>query len=142
MKKTTKILLVGIFFVTISVYVSAQDYIIIVNSSNTVSELTKKQVSKYFLKKKSLWPNRAKVYPVDMKASSNVRKNFSKDIHNKSVGQVKSYWQQSVFSGKASPPLEKDSDQAILEYVKANKGAIAYVSKNANITGVKEIIIK
>jgi len=46
-----------------------------------------------------------------------------------------------VFAGSGTPPIEKKSDLEVIEYVKKNSGAIGYVSKSTNTTGVKEITV-
>ncbi len=142
MKFISKILLVCLFVASSIMYANGQEFKVIVNSSNTVSSLTKKQVSDFFLKKKTKWSNKTKVQPVDLSSRSEIRKKFSKTIHRKSTGQVRAFWQQSVFSGKASPPAEMRNDIAVINYVKKHKGAIGYVSKNAKTNGVKTITIK
>ena len=70
-----------------------------------------------------------------------MRGSFSKAIHGKSVSAVKAYWQQRVFSGRDVPPLEKDSDASVVNYVRNNPGAIGYVSENADVRGVRVIVI-
>ena len=45
----------------------------------------------------------------------------------KTPAQLKSYWNQQIFSGKGVPPPEADSPAAAVAYVLANPGAIAYV---------------
>ncbi len=142
MKFISKIVLAFIFIAGSIMYANGQEYKIIVNSSNTVSSLSNKEVSNYFLKKKTKWSNGTKINPIDLSSSSVIRKNFSKNIHKKSIGQVRAFWQQSVFSGKASPPPEMKNDNAVINYVKTKKGAIGYVLKNANTKGVKTITIK
>lgn len=119
----------------------AQSYIIIVNNSNTTNSISQKAVSNYFLKKSLKWDNGDKVAPVDLSSKSSVRADFSKQVHNKSVSSVKSYWQQYVFAGKGTPPVEKHSDDEIIAYVKSNPGAIGYVSTDADIAGVKALTI-
>ena len=114
----------------------------IVNNSNTTTSLTKKQVSDFLLKKKTRWADKTKVLPVDLGSKSAIRSVFTKQIHKKNVNQVRSFWQQSVFSGKASPPSEKTNDMAIINYVKAHKGAIGYISSKTKTTGVKTVTIK
>ncbi len=41
--------------------------------------------------------------------------------------QVERIWQQRIFSGRASQPILLDSDQAVVDYVRANPGAIGYI---------------
>jgi ABC-type phosphate transport system substrate-binding protein len=129
--------LIGMF----SIGVMAQSYKVVVNNSNPVSSLTKKQVSNYLMKKAKKWDDGTIVSPVDQSANSAVRGSFSKDIHGKTTSAVKSYWQQAVFSGSGTPPSEKETDSQVLEYVKSKAGSIGYVSSEANTDGVKVIII-
>jgi ABC-type phosphate transport system substrate-binding protein len=117
-------------------------YKIIINSDSDVTSLSKKQVSQLFLKKVKTWDNNLKVTPVDLPASANTRDRFSREIHGKSVNAVKAYWQQRVFSGRDVPPLEKETDASVLAFVRANPGAIGYVSANADVNGVKVITVK
>ncbi len=121
--------------------IQAQNYKVIVNKSNTVSSLTKKEASDFFLKKKTKWADGQKVSVVDQKGSSESRKVFTDEVHKKSVGAVKSYWQQAVFAGKGTPPVEKKTDAEVIEFVKANKGAMGYVSGDADVSGVKVLTV-
>ncbi|MDD5222976.1 MAG: substrate-binding domain-containing protein [bacterium] len=110
---------------------------IIVNADNSVSSLSKDAVSKYFLKKITQWDGQTAIQPVDLPAGSSVRERFSRVIHDKTVSAIKNYWQQQIFSGRSSPPPEKSSDSEVIAYVKANPGAIGYVSGGADTSGVK-----
>ncbi len=121
--------------------VQAQAYKVIVNSSNTTSSLTKTELSNYLLKKRAKWSSGIEVVPVDLGTKSAVREAFSKEIHKKTIAQVRAFWQQSVFAGKETPPRELDSDTAVIDFVKSNPGAIGYVSPAANTAGVKVIPI-
>ena len=142
MKHIYKILLISFIFVCSITFVSAQEFQVVVNSKNAVKSLTKKQVSDYFLKKKTKWSDGTKIIPVDLSSKSKVRTSFSKKIHKKSTVQVRAYWQQSVFSGKASPPSEKTSDAVVINYVKTHKGAIGYISSKTKASGVKVLTVK
>lgn len=128
-----------LILISLGLGLHAQSYKIIVNNSNSTTTITTKDVSDLFLKKQSKWSNGTKVMAVDLNSSSDVRKSFSKDIHGKSVGAIKSYWQQYVFAGKGTPPVEKKSDSEVVNYVKNNSGAIGYVSADASTDGVKVI---
>ncbi len=121
--------------------VNAQTYKIIVNNSNSTTSLSKAEVSNLFLKKKTKWSSGTEVKPVDLSPKSDLREAFSKEIHGKTIAQVRAYWQQTVFAGKATPPSEMDGITKVVEYVKANPGAIGYVSADANVSGVKVLSI-
>ncbi len=137
MKKIIFILLVG--FIALSA--SAQSYKIIVNSANPTTSISKKEVSNFFMKKTSKWSDGTKLAPVDQKAGSMERKDFTQSVHGKNVSAVKSFWQQAMFSGKGTPPAEKASDAEVIAFVIRNPGAIGYVSSSASLSGVKTITI-
>ena len=47
-----------------------------------------------------------------------------------------------MFSGKETPPVSKDTDDAVVAYVKSTKGGIGYVSASAATAGVKVLKLK
>lgn len=123
---------------------SAQDTVsfkIIVNPSNDISSMTKEQLSDLFLKKVTQWENGRKALPVDQVTSSPIREKFSKEIHEKSVTAINSYWRQKIFSGRDVPPPEKSSDADVLAYIAENADAVGYVSANAPVDKVKVLKI-
>jgi ABC-type phosphate transport system substrate-binding protein len=114
-------------------------YVIIINKTNPLSSLAKKEVSDLFMKK-AKWSFGSTALPVDASPNSSTREQFSMDIHGKSVSSIRSFWQQAAFSGTASAPPEKGSDAEVIEFVQKNSGAIGYVSVSAKIEGVVKII--
>jgi ABC-type phosphate transport system substrate-binding protein len=119
----------------------AQSFKVIVNAANDVTTLTQKDAANYYFKKKAKWPSGEKVAPVDLKKGNQAREDFSDQVLGKSVGAVKSYWQQFVFAGKGTPPTEHESDASVVDYVKSNPGALGYVSDGADVSGVKVVNI-
>jgi len=123
---------------------SAQETVsfkVIVNPSNDTSSMTKEQLSDLFLKKITQWENGRKALPVDQVTSSPIREKFSKEIHEKSVTAINSYWRQKIFSGRDVPPPEKSSDADVLAYIAENADAVGYVSANAPVDKVKVLKI-
>lgn len=135
------ILILFVFVVGISVGESGR-YRVIVNKSNITDTLTKEEVAGFFLKKVMKWENGMKVLPVDLNAQSEIRKKFSVDIIGETVGEVRSYWQQYVFSGQGTPPVEKKTDTDVIDYVKTHPGAIGYVSVECEISEVKVLSVE
>jgi len=115
-------------------------YVVIVNEANDISALRADEVSKIFFKKAHRWPNGNDVVPVDLPESAPAREAFSAAVHGKSVGAVRAYWQQQIFSGRDAPPAEKGSDEQVIAFVRATPGAIGYVSAGATLApGVKRV---
>lgn len=114
---------------------------VIVNSSNGVSSLSRTQLSRFFLKKTTAWGNGQTVHPVQP-SDERIRAAFSREVHGKSLGALTSYWNQVVFSGRDVPPLEKRSEDAIVDYVRSNPGAIGFVSPETATPGVKIVAVR
>jgi ABC-type phosphate transport system substrate-binding protein len=112
-------------------------YVVIVNAKNPVTQVDRRFLADAFLKKVSQWKHGEMLRPVDQDPEAAPRRRFSDEVLRRSVGAVKSYWQQAVFSGKDVPPPELDGDQAVLRYVAHHPGAVGYVSPGADVSGVK-----
>ena len=110
---------------------AAEGFQVVVNAANPISSVPKDQLSRIFMKKTQKWENGQAIAPVDLDQASPVRAAFSKTVHGKPVSAVASYWQQQIFAGRDVPPAEKASDTAVIAFVKANAGAVGYVSGNA-----------
>nr|WP_321406371.1 substrate-binding domain-containing protein [uncultured Carboxylicivirga sp.] len=119
----------------------AQSYKVIVNNTNSISTISKKDISQIFLKKKTKWENGVAIVPVDLTINSTTRELFTTEVHNKKISAIRSYWQQAIFSGAATAPIEKGADKEVIEYVKNNAGAIGYISGSSDASGVKVITI-
>jgi len=100
---------------------------VIVHSANPVDSISRTELSAIFLKRVRRWPDRVDIIPVDQPGTSRVRERFTRAIHGKSVAYVTRYWHRLIFSGRGIPPLELSSSSAVVEFVKANRGAIGYV---------------
>ncbi len=95
-----------------------------------------------FLKKVVSWPNGWTVTAVDQERGSAVRQLFSRDIHQKDADAIAAHWQTAVFSGRDVPPPIARSDAEVLAFVRANPGAIGYVSGGSAVEGVKVLTVR
>jgi TonB family protein len=122
----------------------AQDglpFVVIVHPSNSLTMLTRSEVSNLFLKESALWSDDTVVEPVDLGGESPIREAFSLEIHNRSAGNIRSYWQREIFSGGLVPPLEIESEEQVIDYVRQRPGAIGYVSAGSELDGVKTVAV-
>lgn len=106
---------------------------VVVNATNSVSELSSEEVARMFLKKVRTWPDGRMAAPVDQSSTSPVRAQFGKEILRLSLGQQKEYWMAQTLSGRELPPRALEGDAAVLDFVGAQTGAIAYVSVHAEL---------
>lgn len=120
----------------------APSFKVIVNASNPVSTISVKQVAKFFLKKESRWGNGTEVLPIDLTVESPAREGFSLAVLGKPTPAVKSYWQQMIFSGRGTPPMETSTEADVVAFVGSIAGAIGYVSGETPLPpGVKAIAL-
>jgi len=121
---------------------AGQDFKVVINDANTTSSINKQGLATCFMKQANTWISGHPVVPVDQPASSEIRQVFSREIHGRNVSAVKSYWQREIFSGRGVPPAERASDQEVLAFVRANPGAVGYVSADADVgAGVRVLAI-
>lgn len=117
-------------------------YIVVVNESNPKTSIVTADLARVFMKTVKRWDNGRAVEPIDQPLESQVRAAFSRAVLGKTVGQVQDYWLRETFSGREIPPPVRGSDAAVLEYVRANAGAIGYVSAGTSLpSGVKALTV-
>lgn len=106
-------------------------FVLVVNAANPATALPREYVGRLFLKKIRRWPDGTPVLVADLPPEADVRGAFSQRVLARSVGTVRAYWQQRIFSGRDVPPPEKASEAEVLDFVRAHPGAIGYVSPGA-----------
>ena len=114
--------------------VAAQEFKVIVNSANPVTELSSNTVARLF-------PGGGPATPVEPAKNSTVRAAFAKTILGRTVQNLDTYWQQQIFSGRDVPPASKGTDDDVVAFVRTNPGAIGYVTATAPTPGVKVITV-
>ncbi|MBI5511079.1 MAG: hypothetical protein HY903_20140 [Deltaproteobacteria bacterium] len=112
---------------------------IIAHPDMPITSLGRATVAKIFQRAVTGLAGVPKLRPVNLDAASPVRAAFDKVILGKSVSEVKAFWQQQLFAGRSVPPPEKSSEAAVLAFVLATPGAIAYVGARTE-TGAARII--
>ncbi len=120
----------------------ARSYLVVVNDSNPTSAVAAAELARVFRKTVRQWTNGVSITPVDQSFQSAVRLRFSQDVLGRSPGQMQEYWLRQTYSGGEIPPPVRDSDAAVLEFVRSNAGAVGYVSSTVSLpAGVKALAI-
>ncbi len=117
-------------------------YQIIVNPANRIDSIDRAFVSDVYLKKVATWHNEWTVRPVQLSRRFALREQFTREVLKKSPSQLRSYWNRQIFSGKAVPPPDLESEEEVIRYVLANKGAIGYVAVGVNPRGARIVRLK
>jgi ABC-type phosphate transport system substrate-binding protein len=121
--------------------VRAASFKIVVHPDSPLQSLSHDELSGIFLKTQLELQGR-RVTPVDQSASSEVRRTFTSIVHNQSIEAMMSYWQKQIFAGRAAPPVVKEGDAAVLDYVRSDPSAIGYVEGSSEVEGVRVVALR
>lgn len=112
---------------------------VIVNKSNSVSDLSLDDLKNIYLGKVTSFPNKKRIV---LSEYASLKKKFHKVVLNKTTVAVQKYWIGYVFSGKsASPPTEFKYIDEVKSFVSRNPGAISFVDVTAIDESVKVLTI-
>lgn len=121
---------------------AAQTYLVIVNEANPAQTISRDDLSQMFLKRATRWDSGDPVVPVDLVESSPVRESFSQAVLGRPVSAIVAFWQREIFSGHGVPPVQKSSENEVIDYVRANPNAVGYVRNGSPLgSGVRALRI-
>src|ERR1700733_6102164 len=89
------------------------NYEIIVNPSLDVSDIDRDTLRDIYFKKVTELGGDA-VHPIGLSAKFPAAERFMHDVLHKTPAQLKSYWNQQIFSGKGVPPPDADSPSSAI----------------------------
>jgi hypothetical protein len=144
MTPRTLFLLVVLALGALALTASAEDvrYKVVVHPDNPATSVSASFVRDAFLKKAVEWGSGEAIRPVDLAWRLPERRRFTEEVLRKTPAQLKSYWNQQIFSGKGVPPPEAGTPQAAIAYVLANPGSIAYVPSTVDVGPAKVLQLR
>lgn len=110
---------------------SAAELAVIVNAANPQATLDAKAIKSHFLKAVSAWSNGEKVRPVDQAGDAAARAAFVTKVLGMSQADFERYWLEKQYASAENPPTKAPDDASVIKLVKAFKGGIGFVSKDA-----------
>jgi ABC-type phosphate transport system substrate-binding protein len=113
-------------------------FVVIANPDTEASTIDRGFLRDAFLKKATSWHG-VTVRPVDLSSRYAARERFTRDVIKKTPAQLRSYWNQQIFSGKGVPPPEVETAAAVVRYVSATRGAVGYVPAGTDVGSAKVI---
>ena len=117
--------------------IAANNIVVVVHPSNSISTMTQDEIKRIYLGKNKLFKNGLSVAPVDAEKGSPKRKEFYRKVVGKSPSQISSYWSRLIFTGKGAPPRVIDSEAEILAWVESHADSLGYVNKDSVTDTVK-----
>ena len=107
--------------------VARAEVVVVVSANSPVTSLTAAQASQIFLAKSVTLPGGGAATPIDI-ASGPVRDEFYTKVTGKDAAQLKSYWAQLTFTGKAKPFRQAPSAAEAKKLIAASPSAIGYLA--------------
>ncbi|WP_411834779.1 phosphate ABC transporter substrate-binding protein [Pseudoxanthomonas mexicana] len=117
------------------------EVVVVMSAKSDVSSLSQAQVSQIFLAKSSSLPGGGAATPIDQDEGAAVRNEFYSKVTGKDAAQMKAYWSQLMFTGKAQRPKKVAGDDAVKKAVAASPGAIGYINAGA-VDGSVKVVLK
>lgn len=130
-------LLLGLAGVTSA---NGHQFKVIVHPDNPSDGVSRDFLRDAYLKKTTTWHG-VTIRPIDLSSKFPEREHFTRQVIRKTPAQLRSYWNQQVFSGKGVPPPEGASIADIIAYVVANPGGVGYIPIDADPGQAKVIRI-
>lgn len=116
-----RIMVVLVFSIT----VTKGQIAVIAHLSNPITDISLDELRSIFKGDKVLLDGNIEILLVE---SRPVAEDFYQILYNKSRIKMKKYWIHLVFSGRsATPPEEKQTVEAVLDFVSNNPGSIAFI---------------
>lgn len=137
MKLLTTVLLVATRLL-VPAHALAGDIKIVVNSDVKATQISADELKRVFLLEATSLRSGAHVEPV-LRKSGAAHQAFLKDFLDISDEALQTYYRTLVFTGRGSMPRTLDSDAECVAYIAKTKGAIGYVSIDAETAGVKTL---
>ncbi|MEP6862164.1 MAG: substrate-binding domain-containing protein [Deltaproteobacteria bacterium] len=125
-----------------SAFAATDHFVVIVHPDNPVASIDRDFLRDAFLKKATDWSHGETIRPIDLSGRFGVRDVFTREVLHKTAAQLRSYWNQQIFSGKGTPPVEADSMVEMIDYVVANAGAVGYLPSGTAPGRAKVVEVK
>lgn len=133
--------LAGIVLASVLAMPAHADVFLIVNVSNPVRALTKREATDLFMGRQHNYADGEFALPLDLPRDSAGRANFYRLLTGADLAQVNSYWARLMFGGQTLPPQPMPDEAAMLNVVARNPSAIGYVGQEPADRNVRVVLV-
>lgn len=129
--------LLSLILLSLSVFATA-DIVVVVPKSSETQKLNSSEVANIFLSRTNRFPNGDRSYPIELKGHG-IRSHFYESISGKTPNQLSAYWTTLVFTGKGRPPKSYQDVNKLIDHMRNDPRAIAYLNKE-QVTETMKIV--
>ena len=119
----------------------AQDVILVVNKSVSISAINSAEVRDLFTGVRSRFSDGSRAVPVLLKGGP-AHEVFLRNYVGDNPDEFRVRWRKAVFTGQGSMLKELNSESALQDYIAATPGAIGYVSRVTAGDSVKVLTVR
>jgi ABC-type phosphate transport system substrate-binding protein len=116
----------------------SEQVVVVVNKDNPNS-IDLGYVARIYSGALKAWPDGSPVFALDQPEESESRAQFSNQVLNRSVANMRAVWSQNIFTGKGLPPKIVSPDVEMRRLVATNRNAIGYLKASQVDDSVKVI---
>ncbi len=127
--KTLRLLLLTLLLAATSWPVLAADWVLVAHPKSGIERLSQDDVANIYLGRYRRLASGITAEPVDLPLQAALRARFYRDLVDKSLPEISSYWARLMFAGKTQPPRMMASVEEALQFVARNPGGVAYVER-------------
>ena len=120
---------------------TAQDVIMVVNQSVSISQISPTELRDLFTGVRSRFSDGSRAVPVTLRGGP-VHEVFLMKYVGDNPDEFRARWRKAVFTGQGSMLKECSSESTVLEYVAATPGAIGYVVRVNPGDAVKVLTVR
>ena len=132
---------VGLALILACTAARAQDVIIVVNPSISISQISPAEVRDLFTGVRSRFSDGSRAVPVTLRGGP-AHEVFLLKYVGDNPDEFSARWRKAVFTGQGSMLKECSSESTLLEYVAGTPGAIGYVSRVTAEGSVKVLTVR
>ncbi len=141
MKNTIKTVLALFILLVCITDVFAGEYVVIVNTGNSISEIPKSNLKRIFTGKMKEFKG-VKLVPINLPPESETGTAFLSAVVGMDGSAYKEFWVQQQVKGLGSAPMIQKTSDAVVAMVSQIPGAIGYIEKSKATDAVKVITVK
>ena len=113
------------------------DIAVVVSADSPLRTVSQNELINIYMGRYRRLPSGDAALPVDV---SPLKERFYRALVNKDLAEINSYWARLIFSGQASPPVQMQGHEEMLQYIRRNPGALGFLDHTAVPDDVRGIL--
>lgn len=110
--------------------ITRAELVVVMHADAGIQQLSTSEINRIFLDKRMVLPNGAHAVSVDQPKGS-LRDQFYAKFMGKTRAMISAYWAQRLFTGGGRPPVQMESPEAVVDFLRKTPNAVGYMDDAA-----------